>query len=171
MKPRADIGIDNGTTGAIGIIHPNGTDFFKTPTITVPKYTKAPAKLKRVDFQRLVLMLQEYTNRYECFVALENPLTSKRLLNTTILAARSHEATMIALEYLNISRYHKNLIHVSSRDWQKIYLPRIVKGQGKKVASLTLGINEWPEHRHAIISQGDADALYLAKYRKGENTQ
>ena len=164
MKQPCYIGIDNGTTGAIGIIHPDGTDFFRTPTITVPKYTKTPAKLKRIDFPRLVLLLQEYTNRFDCFVALENPLTSKRRLNQTILAARSHEATMIALDYLGITKQNGKLMHLTSRDWQTVHLPRVVKGMGKKAASLSLGIYHWPEHRHAIISQTDADALFLARW-------
>jgi len=164
MKPRAYIGIDNGVTGSIGIITPTTTDFFSTPTVTRKKYTKAPAKLRRIDFPRLVTHLQEYTTRYDCVVALENPYTNKSRINATILAARSHESTLIALEYLGILEHNGNLKYTTSKEWQKKFLPRVVKGDGLKVASRTLGCCHWPQHCRAIQSQKDADGLFLAAY-------
>ena len=56
------IGIDNGSTGSVGIINNEGSaDFFKTPTKEVPNYTKEVQMISRIDLLVLKKLIMEHT--------------------------------------------------------------------------------------------------------------
>ena len=94
------IAIDNGTTGTIGVIGYDFTDFYKTPIKSELNYQKKKQNIMRVDHDALYKLLQVY-----CYLnvklIMERPFTGKfNKANTS--AGRACESTLIAIERLNI---------------------------------------------------------------------
>ena len=144
-KPKYFIGIDNGTTGSIGIVDCNGDAvwFGKTPV----KNTKNG---KRLDWAKLESLLKEYSDAV-CLI--ERPFTHPKRWKASISAARCDEAQRCVLERLGI-RYD----HLDSRTWQKV----LGSTGGLKYASLELGNELYPQykqHKHQ-----DRDGLLIARH-------
>jgi len=111
------IGIDNGPTGSITILD----DYCKiiyhdaVPTIQTINYTKKIKYIKRIDFKRLVDVLSPYSNKARAIT--ERPAINPKFMNTSILAARSFEILITALEYVGIG-YEV----IDSKEWQRAIL-------------------------------------------------
>ena len=161
------VGVDNGVTGSIGIIFPEGKQpvMYQTPTFTEQNYTKTKANISRLDvnkFQEILeTELSEYLNNPEHTIEMivERPMVNPARLTASISAVRCLEATLIAIsKYSNISfRY------CDSKEWQKIVLPSGVKGSNElKKVSKDIGIRLFKNCQDVINKQKDADSLLIA---------
>lgn len=155
------IGIDNGTSGSIGVIYGGGSDFLKTPIKKEQSYTKAKKNITRVNVPELARLFSKYKvtgKEIKCIV--ERPFVNPKMFTTTISAVRALEATIGVLESLQIP-----FIYIDSKEWQKELLPKGVKGSDAlKAASSDIGIRMFPQHKELIEKHKDADGILMAEY-------
>lgn len=142
-------GIDNGVTGSIGFVCGNKGWLYKTPTFNDRYYTKKVKFARRIDFDKLCALIKHHN---PTLVAIERPMVNPKRFQASISAARSMEATMIALEHIGIK-----YIFVDSKDWQKI-LP---EGDTKEM-SLQVAKELYPLIDYTKFD--DADGLLIANY-------
>lgn len=155
----ATIGIDNGSTGSVGIIDPNGATYFSTPTKEELHYSKAGKVRNRIDHYELEAALSPFLV-YPCHAYIERPFTgSPMMINTMLLSARSYEATIIVMERLGIG-YDV----IDSKGWQAAMLPGVKGSDALKKASKLRGIQLYPRLAPYINRQGDADGLLIARH-------
>lgn len=158
------IGIDNGVSGSIGILHPfSGVESMTpTPVKSMQKYTKKKGNITRVDHEQLIRLLSPYTDDdfYSPKIALERPMVNPSRFTATSSALRCHEATLIVLEQLGLG-----FEFIDSKEWQKALLPSGIKTSSElKKASLDIGIRMYPSLNSQITKQKDADGLLIAHY-------
>jgi len=153
------IGIDNGVTGTIGMIGDNGySEFLKMPTVSQQSYTKAKQNITRVDYNKLIPLLSGYEN---VKVLIERPMVNPGRFKSTASALRCLESVLIAVE---ICEYPYS--YIDSKEWQKVLLPKGVKKEGLKKASLDIGCRLFPQHKELIVKNKDADGLLIAEYMR-----
>ena len=152
------IGIDNGVTGSIGIIGPDGTEtkFYKTPVFKEASYTKEEKNISRVDVAELRKILAGYP-KDTTLVLLERPMVNPRRFTASMSALRALEATLIVVEELGYT-----LRYIDSKEWQKVLLPKILGSDELKAASLKLGQQLFP----GIKFKNDADSVLIAQWAK-----
>ena len=151
------VGIDNGVSGSIGIITETGILYFKTPIKRELNYTKTKKWIHRIDKLALQTILQNNIQKEKVIIGLERPMVNPGRFQATTSALRALEATLIVLEELGYSyRY------LDSKEWQKVLLPKDLKGEELKEASLSIGKRLFP----SIDFKGfkDADGLLIAEY-------
>lgn len=115
------IGIDNGTSGAIGIFD---TKTYKTILIELPikteqNYTKTKQSITRIKFSELLPIFKNIDKSDGVRVYLERPFTAFNFHATTA-AARCLESVLIALELAELP-----FEYIDSKQWQKGLLPTI----------------------------------------------
>lgn len=153
------IGIDNGVTGSIGIIKEhNGSvtsAFIATPVISCLSYTKEKQHIKRIDYFNLIAHLPS-----DATALIERPMVNPRAFKATQSALRALEATILALETLEIPYYY-----IDSKQWQKEFFPSSVIGKEQlKEASMQVGLKLFPSNGGFIKDHKDADGLLIAEY-------
>lgn len=162
---RYTIGIDNGTTGSIAILGPDGPFFDLVP---VKEYLmgKAGKVINRIDHEALHEMLctrvfdGNAMHPKEVVAYVERPFTgSAMMVNTTVLSARAHEAVLIVLERLAVG-----VQTVDSKEWQLPMLGNIKGSPALKHASMLRGVALYPRFMEIIKKHGDADALLMAHH-------
>jgi len=168
MIERYYIGIDNGSTGSIGIIETvsRWSIFGPTPIRKMQDYTKKKKTISRLDTDLFLdLMTRHNTgneNRANHTAVIERPMINSTRFNASMSAARMLESTITCLEYLRIP-----YMFVDSKQWQRVMLPRRMSKcttpQLKK-ASLDIGLRLFPKHANEIIKQKDADGLLIAEW-------
>lgn len=154
------VGIDNGVTGAIGIIKTISKDsgffeFHPTPVKTELNYTKAKSHITRIDVQKLKAILMGcIADRNIAYI--ERPMINPMRWKASVSAIRAMEATQIVLEELKIPYRW-----IDSREWQKALLPSGLQKEELKQASRDVAKRYFP-----LIDLGkhDGDALLIAKY-------
>lgn len=161
------IGIDNGITGSIGIITPEQSFFYPTPSYSVQDYTKKKqniSRLDRLEFKKILLSL--LATNISQFILLEhpfwNPMLSPKASKSGVMCL---EAQLGIVEQMMIP-YEV----IPSKRWQKDLLPEGCKGAPQlKKASLDAGIRLFPLLEDEIRKQKDADGLLIAEWarRKG----
>jgi len=111
------IGIDNGSSGSVGILNADGSFvlYSLTPTKKEQNYTKTKKNISRIDVGFLEVLLKPYTSGY---AFLERPLVNPLRFSTTLGAVRALEATLIVLERLQVP-----FEYIDSRKWQHLLLP------------------------------------------------
>lgn len=157
MSRRLVIGIDNGSTGTLGIIGPDGVIFDEVPTQESLHYgrTRKGTGL-RLDRLRLQFILMPYVlGDYDCQAFVERPFTGK-FMTAALAGARVFEATLITLEILGIG-----FQTIDSGDWQKKFFNARTSAEQKK-SSMLRGIEMYPQFRDQIKKHGDADGLLIA---------
>ena len=156
------IGIDNGSTGSIGILDGDRASYISTPVKRELNYQKTKKTyINRVDVDALRGWLLPYTVK-TCRVGLERPMVNAKRFHQTCSAVRAHEATLIILEEFSLP-----FEYIDSNSWQKMLLPASLKGSAElKAASVQVGIRLWPHLESAIRKHGDADGLLIAEYLK-----
>jgi hypothetical protein len=154
------ISLDNGVTGTVSVIKDNQTFFIETPNKRVKSYQKTKDKyIHRIDFKVLKSYLEPFKENSICVV--ERPMINPGRWDATVSAIRALEATSIILEELGIEYEF-----IDSKIWQHKYLPEGIKGSKfLKRASMEVGILLFPEHKELIVKHGDADALFIAKWK------
>jgi hypothetical protein len=158
MMSKTFIGIDNGVSGSIGLIYPNGTSaFLETPVIKVESYTKKAQYIHRIDWVQLIEHIPK-----DSFVLMERPMINPHGFNATLSAARALEATIIVLEMLYIEYKY-----IDSKEWQQEFIASgLIGKKDMKKASLEIGIELFPNHTTKINKHGDADGILIAEYAR-----
>ena len=160
MSAHVTVGIDNGTTGSVAIIGPNGALF-------EPMFTKEHSEgmagkvIRRIDCEILEhWLLNNIDTLATAFAYVEKPFTgSPMMINTAVLAARSYEAVIVTLERMGIG-YQQ----VTSKDWQRAILGEVKGSPALKKASRLRGAQMYPALAAAIQAHGDADGLLIAHH-------
>jgi len=163
---RAYIGADNGVSGSLALVSDYGVFFALTPVRQEQSYTKAKAKITRVDVNGLTALLLNWMNLVghdDVRVFVERPFVNPTGFKATVSAMRALEATLIVIESLGLS-----LEYVDSRQWQKVMLPSGCVGKELKVASKDIGCRLFPALHAQIEKHGDADSLLMAEWAKRE---
>lgn len=150
------IGIDNGSTGSIGILNTDGAIFESIPTVDYLHYGKKGSISQRLDRESLTKLVEQYVGSVRVYI--ERPFTGK-FINAVIPAHRFFEATIITLEDLKIG-YEV----VDSREWQTALLGPVKGSAFLKKASRLRGIQLYPQLTESIKSHGDADGLLIAHH-------
>lgn len=167
MSHKIYIGIDNGVTGTIGWVGENlAPGMIETPVKSEQSYTKEKKNITRVDHPALVQWLKEVVSNLDpqdVMVVIERPMINPMRFQASVSAARSLEATLIAIESLGLPR-----MYVDSRQWQKALLPHGCKGPELKSASADIGCRLFPALEKIIGKHKDADALLIAEWARRE---
>lgn len=166
MAHKIYIGIDNGVTGTVGCV--GGTpEIWETPTKNEQNYTKAKKNINRISVPALKALLDNMingNNPMDCIVLLERPMINAMRFQASISAARSMEATLIAIEELGLP-----MMYVDSKSWQKKMLPEGCKGTDElKKASKDIGCRLFPGLSDTIMKHKDADGLLIAEWARRE---
>lgn len=157
------IGIDNGTTGTIGVVGGNiEPRLYHTPTKKEQDYTKAKKIVTRLDCTAFTEIF-DGLNKNDIMVVCERPMVNPTRWTASLTAIRCWEATLIVLEMLGIAHQY-----VDSREWQKVLLPKGIKGADEqKRASKDIGNRLFPQF--ADFKHGDRDGLLIAEYARRAN--
>ena len=157
---KTTIAIDNGVTGSIAIIGPDGVFFEPVPT-KEQLMGKAGKVVRRIDHCQAAYCIRMRMNGVNGVTAyIERPFTgSPKMVMSSLLGARAHEAVSIVLEQLGIG-YET----VDSKPWQASMLGAIKGSPALKKASMLRGMQMFPAHAKAIKDHGDADSLLMAQY-------
>ena len=114
------IGIDNGTTGTIGIV---GDDIrpqiYHTPVKKEQDYTKAKKNVSRLDVKGFMELLTIHKDK-DIHVICERPMINPTRWTASMTAIRCWEAQLVVLEVLGIAHQF-----VDSKEWHvvKTYKP------------------------------------------------
>jgi hypothetical protein len=156
-------GIDNGSTGTIGIINEDKVFFVLTPCKKVLDYQKKAKHITRIDYPALYDFLSLYPPLGIKFF-IERPIKNPGLFEASASGLRAFEATLICLEQLNYS-----YSVVDSKQWQKKMLPEGIKGSAElKKASVDVGCRSFPQFAEVICKHKDADGLLIAEWARRE---
>ena len=157
------IGIDNGTSGTIGIVGDEIIPhFYLTPTKKEQNYTKAKNNITRLDWKAFKDILEGFKAE-STIVLMERPLVNPTRFKTTTSALRCFEAQLILVESMGY-----RIIYVDSKDWQKVMLPKGTQGSDElKKASLDIGARLFP--MFADVKHPDRDGLLIAEYARRKN--
>ena len=157
------IGIDNGVSGSVGIITPDGSYMYHTPIFKEQSYTKKKQNISRINTRGLDDMLLHHMiaiDPSDVFALIERCMVNSTRFKASLSAVRALEATLIVLEYRGIGYEY-----IDSKEFQKALLPSGIKGTPElKKASLDIGIRKYPHLKETIEKQGDADGLLIADY-------
>lgn len=157
------IGIDNGSTGTIGIISNDQVVFVKTPRVMVQDYHKKKKNIGRIDAPELIKLLRPFA-KLKPVALVEHPMVNQTRFTQSLSAVRAFEATLIVLEGFGIAN-----ITIPSSDWQKSMLPKGCKGDDLKKASRDIGIKLFPQFKELITKHKDADGILIAEWARRLN--
>jgi hypothetical protein len=154
------IGIDNGTTGTIGIA---GDDIMAqilhTPVKKEQDYTKAKKNVSRLDVSAFMGILNQFDHNDICVVC-ERPMINPTRWTASMTAIRCWEAQLVVLEVLGLPH-----LFVDSKEWQRMMLPKGVSGANElKKASKDIGNRLFPylsDFKHT-----DFDGLLIAEFAR-----
>jgi hypothetical protein len=154
------IGVDNGTSGSIGVINcvTGKTYFIKTPSFSSQNYTKKKGNISRIKHDELYNFLAQF-KEYKCHVLLERPLVNPARFSATISGVRALESTLIVIEQLKYSYEYTD-----SKLFQRMLLPIGSTKEQLKIDSMTIGKRLFPEHETLITKHKDADGILIAEY-------
>lgn len=155
------IGIDNGTSGSIGIVGINEPIYLHTPIIEQLSYTKEKKFIHRIHGNVLRSLLKEY-ELCNVLVVLERPMINPTRFNASLSAIRCLEATLIILEEL-----HFPYKYIDSKFWQKEMLPDGLRKEELKKASLDIGKRIFPNINFKGFKDADGILIGECCRRKG----
>ena len=150
------IGMDNGSSGSLGVLEHGKPYFYKTPTKSSLNYQKSKdTYVTRVDINKLrEIFLQHYV-KGETYAILERPLNNPMMYKASLAAMRALETTLILLEELEIP-----YAFLDSKNWQKLYLGADIKGRDNlKAKSKELGQLIFPDFKN-----DDFDGYFICLY-------
>ncbi len=160
------VGIDNGVTGSIGVIYPDGNYMFvKIPVKTEQSYVKTKKQnITRIEhnkmqavFSSLKLMFED--NKFFCLI--ERPMINPGRWKASLSAIRCLESVLIVLEKFEIPYQY-----IDSKEWQKVFFPKGVEKEQLKKVSCDIACRLFPEFKANIIKHKDGDSLLMAEYAK-----
>jgi hypothetical protein len=163
------IGIDNGTTSnGIGVVSTTGESWlYKTPVKKEPSYTKVAKNISRIDHPKLLEIFTEISNNAKnkgvgMLAGMERPMVNPGRFFASMSAMRAVEATLIALEALEIP-----YVYLDSKEWQHVILPKGTEKEELKKSSLAVGKRLFPK----LPLKVDADGMLIAEYLRVKNTR
>jgi hypothetical protein len=163
------IGIDNGTSSnGIGVVSNSGDSWlYKTPIKKEPSYTKVAKNISRIDYPKLLEIFTEIKLNADnkgvgMLAGMERPMVNPGRFFASMSAMRAVEATLIALEALEIP-----YVYLDSKEWQHVLLPKGTEKDDLKKASLAIGKRLFPK----LPIKVDADGLLIAEYLRIKNTR
>jgi len=155
------IGIDNGVSGTIGWSgNLNGNPCFGQVSMPVRKelsYTKEKKNISRVLFSELKQILFAWNYLGSTLAVIERPMINPGRFTASLSAIRCLESTLIALEELEIPHQY-----IDSKQWQSVMLPKGLKGDQLKKASLDIGRRLFP----SVNCKPDADGILIAEWAR-----
>lgn len=160
------IGIDNGVSGALGIIGMGDQLLEPMPIRSELNYQKAGKNITRLDYQTFKIRmagLQEGASG-QIRAIIEKPFVNPGNFVATSTSLRCLEAQLVCLEELGISRQY-----IDAKTWQKELLPAVKGRTELKKASLDIGMRMFPGLIPQIKKQKDADALFIAHFAQQHN--
>jgi len=157
------VGIDNGVTGAIGIIGDNPPRIFKTPVTLGFDFQKSGKQINRIDWSLLKALFIPYKGNI-AKVAIERPFINPKFFNASVSAIRSFESWILFIE----QELQTGYTVIDSKKWQKKYLPNVT-GPALKKASIEFAMREQPDLLLFGKKIEDADAYWIARYIQSEN--
>ena len=149
------IGIDNGVSGSIGTIFEDSVEYVPMPVNRCLNYTKSKQFLNRVDGVKLWDILFHGTSNLFCMI--ERPMINPTRWKASMSAIRALEATLIILEALKVPYQF-----VDSKEWQRELLPKGLKKEELKIASLEVGKRLFPQVNFKGFK--DADGLLISEF-------
>lgn len=157
------LAVDNGTSGNVAILYPDGTSYYcPTPSFQQLSYTKTKQWISRLDhiaFRQLI-QSQVSDKNLPVYVIFERPMVNPMRFKASMSAMRCLEAELVVIESLGLAPEYAD-----SKAWQRVMLPAgLVKDELKK-ASRDIGKRLFPQHK--IV--GDADALLMAEWARRSN--
>ena len=161
------IGIDNGTSGTIGILGEHNMVFIETPIVKEQSYTKKKEIISRVDINKLYEVFAEAMNNEgcqpsDCMVVMERPMINPEMFKTSMSASRTLEAELCVVEMLSMPH-----MYIDSKQWQREILPQGIKGSPElKKASRDIGKRLFPVHEFLIDRHKDADGILIAYWAR-----
>lgn len=168
MSHKVYIGIDNGTTGTIGITGEGIVPvMIETPIVKEQSYTKAKNLITRIDHVSLRkwivdgILIRHHIVANDVLAVIERPMINPMRFKASISAARSLESTLCLLEDFQIPR-----MYVDSRAWQSELLPSDAEGKELKSASKDIGCRLFPGLFEIIKKHKDADGLLIAEWAR-----
>jgi len=163
------IGMDNGSTGTVGIVNTDRTicDFFNTPIIKELSYNTTSKKfVSELD-------IEVFSNRVKgligdskepIFAILERPFSNGQ--------AMYRNSVKLAYGFFVLQKQSMKLMGIGyevmdSKKWQKKILPPGTTSSGDlKRASKDIGIRLYPQFKTIMTRQGDADGMLIAEYAR-----
>jgi hypothetical protein len=159
------LGIDNGVTGTIGIIKENVAVAYKAiPVIRQQSYTKKKQSISRVHVKELYVLLDRKVQDTSVKAIIERPMVNSQRFKASLSAVRCLEALLTVLELLKIPYEY-----IDSKQWQRDLLPKGVKAQDLKKASMDIGIRLFPMFEKEILRHKDADGILIAEWARRNN--
>lgn len=157
------IGIDNGVTGTIGVVQEGEQSLiYHTPVKKEQNYTKRKDNITRVDANGFADILKRF-DPSNAIVIMERPMVNPTRFKATTSALRCFEAELTLIEHLGFP-----YCYVDSKDWQKVLLPKGIKGADEqKRASKDIGKRLFPHL--AEFKHTDYDGLLIAEYARRVN--
>jgi hypothetical protein len=168
------VGIDNGTTGTVGIVGGPTAFFGHVPNFEAVSHVKSKGFCTRIDRAKLkdILYVHGCAGDHACTnvrVYIEAPFTMQFSTEAVLMAHRAYEAVLSVCDDLGLPAEV-----VQPKAWQSVQLgdrlampTKNVKGAVKpdtKKASLLKGIQLYPSLEAAIRQHGDADGLLIAHH-------
>ena len=156
------IGIDNGVTGTIAILHPVFRVFFdKIPVKVEQSYTKAKQNISRIDVKKFKDIFDQYDDISNSYCLIERPMINPTRWKASMSGIRALEATLTVLELYGIP-----YSYCDSKEWQKSLLPSGLEKEDLKKASLDIGTRLFPGIQ---LKHPDRDGLLIAEYARRKN--
>jgi len=153
------IGIDNGVTGTIGIVGDEiAPMLYKIPVKKEQDYTKAKKSVTRLDSSEFENILRSVQGNVT--VVMERPMVNPKRFAATASALRCFEAELVIIEHLKLPH-----VYVDSKEWQRLLLPKGVKGAAElKSCSLDIGNRLFPQFKD--VKHPDRDGILIAEYAR-----
>lgn len=156
------IGIDNGTSGSLGIIKGDQSVFCKIPSKNGQDYTKKKKNVTRINVVGLHDLFADhvFASQDGAMALIERPFVNPKMFNASLSGVRAMEAIITFLEAHSIP-----FAWIDSKEWQSVLLPQGTKGTPElKKASMDIGCRLFPMHRALIEKHKDADGILIAEY-------
>jgi hypothetical protein len=154
------VGIDNGVTGSLGVIYPDGNyEFGKIPVKTEQSYTKKKQNITRIDNGKLQTIFSSLDSNVFCLI--ERPMVNPGRWKATLSAIRCLESVLIVLEKFEIPYQY-----IDSKEWQRVLLPKGMEKEELKKASCDVACRLFPKEKMTICKHKDGDSLLMAEYAK-----
>ena len=159
------LGVDNGCTGSMGIIYPDGEwHYVKTPVKKDLNYTKTKQFINRIDhtkFYNLCYRAKEKAkvkSDKNILVLLERPMINPTRWKATQSALRAIESQLVMIESLLLPYQF-----IDSKEWQKEMLPKGVKKEQLKIASTKVAERLFPK---SCKKMDDGDGILIAEFAR-----
>jgi hypothetical protein len=161
------IGIDNGVTGTIGVIHENYRKMYKIPVKHEQSYTKVTQQITRLRVDEFEEILRDeikltVNTLSNVLVLMERPMVNPMRFKASVSAIRCLEASLGVIERIGLS-----YIYVDSKEWQKVMLPKGLKKEQLKEASLDISRRLFPNIDYKGLKDGDS--LLMAEWARRSN--